>query len=377
MPDTTQTQPEEHVFLHNHQGTSDKVYPVWLRPKDGGWVVDFQYGRRGSTLKPGTKTKAGPVDYEKAKRIYDKVVAEQLADGYVVIGGAAPVYVQAANGEKERSGLHCQLLNAIGEDEALALNRDPAWFAQEKHDGKRMILEKSGGTVRAINRKGIYVGYPKAFEEAALAVPNDFIIDGEAVGEQLRAFDMLSRDGRDLRQMTAFARLAQLRILLEGVAGSALTVVETAFSEEDKIRLYRRLDDAQREGVVYKRADSVYEAGRPNRGGNQLKRKFYETCSAVAGPVNDKSSVPLRLLRDGDWVSVGNCTIPPNAKIPPAGSVVEVRYLYAYPDGALAQPIYLGPRSDIDPAECLTSQLKLKSAEEVAALEAGSPGPRF
>ncbi len=45
--------------------------------------------------------------------------------------------------------------------------------------------------------------------------------------------------------------------------------------------------------------------------------------------------------------------------MPVTGDVVEVEYLYVHrQSGALYQPVYLGPRSDILPAECGTDQLK-------------------
>ena len=44
------------------------------------------------------------------------------------------------------------------------------------------------------------------------------------------------------------------------------------------------------------------------------------------------------------------------------GAVVEVRYLYAYRESlCLYQPVYLGPRDDVEPGECLVSQLKFKA----------------
>ena len=55
-------------------------------------------------------------------------------------------------------------------------------------------------------------------------------------------------------------------------------------------------------------------------------------------------------------------TIPPNHSIPPPRSIVEVRYLYAFPGGCVFQPVYLGPRDDVTPQECHISQLKLKAA---------------
>lgn len=48
---------------------------------------------------------------------------------------------------------------------------------------------------------------------------------------------------------------------------------------------------------------------------------------------------------DGDCqVGVGNVTVPADQPILEAGSIVEVRYLYAYLDGSLFQPVLLGVR---------------------------------
>jgi len=92
--------------------------------------------------------------------------------------------------------------------------------------------------------------------------------------------------------------------------------------------------------------------------------KFYATLSAVVDGVNDKRSVRLALVDDRDkGVSVGNLTIPPNHPIPRVGDVVEVRYLYCHVGGSLYQPTYLGVRDDVEPAECLVTQLKFKRDE--------------
>jgi len=72
----------------------------------------------------------------------------------------------------------------------------------------------------------------------------------------------------------------------------------------------------------------------------------------------------LRLLDHEGWQPVGNVTIPPNQPVPNLGAVVEVRYLYAYPDGSLYQPVYLGERSDVDVTECVVSQMKFKQDED-------------
>jgi len=80
--------------------------------------------------------------------------------------------------------------------------------------------------------------------------------------------------------------------------------------------------------------------------------------------VNAQRSVELRLLGKDGWQLAGNVTIPPNHQVPKLGQVVEVRYLYAFPEsGSLYQPTYLGLRSDITVDECMRSQLKFKPTE--------------
>lgn len=77
----TATGQAEKISLFFTEGSSDKVYHAQLEPKNDGFVVNFQYGRRGATLQAGTKT-ADPLPYDKAKKIYDKLVAEKKGKGY-------------------------------------------------------------------------------------------------------------------------------------------------------------------------------------------------------------------------------------------------------------------------------------------------------
>jgi bifunctional non-homologous end joining protein LigD len=67
--------------LYYREGSSDKVYQVELAPMGGLFLVNFAFGRRGSTLNTGTKTPA-PVDEAKAKEIFAKLVREKKAKGY-------------------------------------------------------------------------------------------------------------------------------------------------------------------------------------------------------------------------------------------------------------------------------------------------------
>lgn len=73
------------VKLYFTQGTSDKVYEVDLCENqsleaDRYWV-NFRYGRRGATLREGTKTPA-PVDFTQAEAIFNSVVVAKTNKGY-------------------------------------------------------------------------------------------------------------------------------------------------------------------------------------------------------------------------------------------------------------------------------------------------------
>ena len=61
--------PTQSITLYFKQGSSDKVYSTFIVQQSGGFVVNFAYGRRGSTVQTGTKTPGGPVTYEAAKKI--------------------------------------------------------------------------------------------------------------------------------------------------------------------------------------------------------------------------------------------------------------------------------------------------------------------
>src|SRR5271154_6565052 len=129
----------ENITLYFRQGSSDKIYQAAIEAKDGGYVVNFAYGRRGTTLQTGTKTQA-PVDYAAAKGIYDKLVKEKTSKGYTAGEDGTPY--QHTDKESRDSGLRPQLLNAIDEADVERLVCDDEYCAQEKHDGRCVLTRK-------------------------------------------------------------------------------------------------------------------------------------------------------------------------------------------------------------------------------------------
>lgn len=69
-------------MLYLREGTSDKVYEVDLcEAGEGEFVVNFRYGRRGTTLREGTKT-TFPVSRAEAEVVYEKLVESKTSKGY-------------------------------------------------------------------------------------------------------------------------------------------------------------------------------------------------------------------------------------------------------------------------------------------------------
>ena len=350
----------ENITLYYHEGSSDKVYQCAIEPAGDRFAVNFAYGRRGSTLNTGTKTNV-PVDYDDAKRIYDKLVKEKTAKGYTAGENGTPYQ----HTEKQPSGLLPQLLNAIEEKQVLDLMGDDRWCAQEKFDGRRLIVRKEGAAINGINKKGNLVGLPESLCQVINHYEADVVLDGESIGDNYYAFDLLNLDGIDIRDWPYRERLAALMNLLFSVQQTVIKFVDTGFTTEQKIALLDKLRKGRREGIVFKQLHAAYTVGRPNSGGSQLKHKFVATLSAVVARVNRQRSVELQLLGQDGWVSCGNVTIPANHRIPAAGQVVEIRYLYCFKEsGLLYQPVYLGQRDDVDDSDCLTSQLKFKAEDE-------------
>ena len=96
--------------LYYRVGSSEKEYHIRLEAKGGGFVVNTAFGRRGSTLSTGTKTSA-PVGYDQALHLFDRLVQEKRAKGYLT--GASGTAYQPTSPAGQVSDLLPQLLNAV------------------------------------------------------------------------------------------------------------------------------------------------------------------------------------------------------------------------------------------------------------------------
>ena len=342
------------IALYCTEGSSDKEYHLMLEEQGSGYVVNYANGRRGGTLRTGTKT-ATPVDREKAQSIYDRLVKSKIKGGYTEATSGAR-YV-GTDLEARDSGLTPMLPSPIDHTELLLLQTSSDWAFQEKHDGENRPVILEDGTVTAVNRRGLTC--PVREEWTAPASTARTVIYGEDMGERLIAFDIGMVDGRDVSGLDLVARIAALTEAVADIDWIDVSPIATGLT--DKSGMLARIEFEQGEGVVAKRIAAPLEGGRTDE---HRKFKFQESATFEVIRVNDQRSIGLGLYDGDQLIDLGNVTIPANRDIPAVGDLVEVEYMLRYENGALMQPKYKGPRTDIDekPGIDQITRIKAKKA---------------
>jgi bifunctional non-homologous end joining protein LigD len=148
----------------------------------------------------------------------------------------------------------------------------PEWFHEIKHDGYRLIVQREGKRVRLFTRNGHdwTERYPLIGEAALKNRASSFVIDGEAVllgVDGMSDFNELhSRRHNDEVQLYAFGScpLACARPTWPGCSPAVRTAYSSRPSSKARIGpdLFRAACDMGLEGLVSKRRDRPYRAGR-------------------------------------------------------------------------------------------------------------------
>lgn len=330
------TDVKDKMTLECHEGGSNKQYTIWLEAKAGGWSVEFQFGPIGGFVQGGTKTKT-PVALDEARKIYDRIVKEKRAKGYVE-GADAPAFSQT-EGAKD-TGLRPMLLtDASGTDPEPYL-KDPSWGAQRKMNGKRIMIRTTAAGVVGANRRGLECPIPDIIR-TELAY-GDADLDGELIGDVYHAFDLLQMGEADLRGEPYRERHAELDAWRPTLVH--FKVVPLVTGEKAKRALYAKLQADRQEGIVFKRLDGAgYLPGRIENLGKAVavKIKFYTEGSFLVLDWNrGTSSVQVAALDGKKHVAVGNVTVAAKyADQIAKGDIVKVRYLYATAASQLYQPV--------------------------------------
>ena len=355
----------EQISLYYKDGSSDKEYHAQIESVDGGHIVNFQYGKRNSTLSTGCKT-SKPVDLDAAQKIYNKLVKEKKAKGYTE--GESGAIFQSQSLEDRTTGVYPQLPNTLkGEEDTLDSYFDSDdWIMQEKFDGRRLITKKVGNKVTAINKKGLSIVMPQIIEDQLNVMPEDAIFDGEIIAEKYYIYDIMEFNGENLRTIPAIDRIKKLNTLpIKNM------VVTTYYNPVEKRAAFIKLKEDKKEGIVLKKANSNYIPGRPASGGNQLKFRFFETSTFHVTKHSKKArSVEVTVYDElGKPYMLGKVTIPSNWDLPDVGSFIEVEYAHCFIGGCLYHSIYMGPRTDQDIKDCTLAQIKFKPEPEESETE--------
>jgi hypothetical protein len=375
-------------------------YILELKRDGGGYVVAYQYGKIGSTLRSGlNKNTKVPQGWAVAAKAYNATLTEKVGEGYTGQGqgsfaGDAPESV-VSNGVGEdddellpdeddmsdpdfyeqepeepqlpaafAGGYACELLTDVGEAEAMRYIKSDEWLAQTKEDGDRCGICKQNGSIFGLNRKGKPVGLrPEVAAEYAKLAASTFLLDGEAVNGSV-VWDVLQLDGVDLRQRPYVERLAILQRLVGPGSGPVVRVVRTWQGAAERTQAILDLHAAGAEGVCFKLKSAPWKPGRSH---SHLKLKFWKTLTARVGTKTkrahlDHNSAALELYDEVKkmWVAVGHVSLngKPAVRV---GQLIEVRYLY-YWCAALYQATFLRLRDDLDESAAVMSQIKHRVA---------------
>ena len=206
---------------------------------------------------------------------------------------------------------------------------DAGWIFEDKYDGFRMVATVQDGSVTLYSRNGKivshnYIEVAKALE----GVKGDAVIDGElvAIGKdgvshfqllqnalrnqaklQYVAFDIMFKDGEDLRGLPLIERKEQLKSILPKNKLIACSRHRRTFGE----KFFLEAEREGLEGIMAKRADSKYLSGA--RTDNWLKIKTSKRQEVViAGFTAPRRTRPFfgaltLALRDGkEWRYIGH-----------------------------------------------------------------------
>ena len=177
---------------------------------------------------------------------------------------------------------------------------DPDWIFERKLDGIRCLATRDASGVRLVSRTGRRMNheYPTIVEALEREASDDFIADGEIVAFEngitsfsrlqrrgrervpvfLYLFDLPRHAGEDLRRLPLRQRKARLRRAFDFGGPVRFNPHRNGEHGED---LFREACEKGLEGVIAKRADSVYLSGGRSR--DWLKLKCHAEQELVIG----------------------------------------------------------------------------------------------
>ena len=268
----------------------------------GGWTLVHTEDKNWLFLKKDDSFASDSHDVLLEDRsVLSGLTIEDLKGGRLPPPKKASLLLEPANATGARKSELLRGLSPMLPSLADRAFSNPNWLFEPKLDGYRVIATVEGNDVRLSSRRGLDCTneYPWLVEALRQQPYRDAVFDGEIVAldesgkpsfQLLQnrlseprpfllyyAFDLLYRDGYDLRGVTLEQRKGLLRNSL--IPAERVRMVDTY--AEDGIGLYEAARQTGMEGIVAKRRDSRYETGR--RSDSWLKIKATHSDEFVIG----------------------------------------------------------------------------------------------
>lgn len=260
------------------------------------------------------------------------------------------------------------------EDVLTAAMQHPEWVAQFKYDGDRVVIEAHRGALTVYNRAGQTkvrnIGHAHLEPLTALH-SGRWIVDGEVVGRTLVLFDLLTATdgtttwadehyGFDQRYAVLETLCRRLGIPLassDGTQHDAVVLAPVARSADERADYLSTAVAQQREGIILRHRDGLYEPGR--RSTTLVKHKLIKDADVViSGLHSTKESATLSVYdQNGQLIEVGAASTIGKTS-PQVGQVWKVTFLYVTnPEHPrLYQPRLVSRREDKPAGDCLLDQ---------------------
>lgn len=258
-----------------------------------------------------------------------------------------------------------QLASPTTDNAAIRMCGNDDWRAEQKLDGRRLIVEIDGDDLMGVNREGKIIRLDATIANSFEPFSGLWTFDGEIMADGVYWLFDLPRASDKIKFSTPYEeRRSTLDAFYHSVfEGSPyIKLLPSYSSSQDKITLARDVLKNNGEGVMLKKKNAPYSPGKRTK--TNLKWKFVKTVDCIVGEISidGKQNIGLRLLNTetSEMVDIGTVGMTPGnlAKVK-SGDVVEVKYLYVenQEKPRLYQASFVKFRDDKSPQTCWMDQI--------------------
>ncbi|MDT5018429.1 MAG: bifunctional non-ous end joining protein LigD [Mycobacterium sp.] len=293
LPDTPAV---NHLAVHTEDHPMEYLTFAGEIPKGeygGGKVIVWDTGRY-ETEKFNDNAPDGP---DRGGEVIVTLHGDRISGRYALIQTDGKNWL-AHRMKEQQQPQASDLAPMLATEGSIETFKSTQWAFEGKWDGYRVLVDANHGRLNLRSRRGRDVTdeYPQLQRLADDLAEHHVILDGEAVALdgsgvpsfsemqnrkrstrlQYWAFDILYLDGRSLLR----AKYSDRRRLLEALAAGGGLIVPDVLAGDgpEALELARK---NRWEGVVAKKRDSTYQAGR--RSSSWIKDKIWNTQEAVIG----------------------------------------------------------------------------------------------